>query len=498
MSIFQDLALGFAVVFTPFNLFMAAVGSLLGLLVGALPGLGPSAAIAILLPVTFGMDPASALIMLTAIYYGAMFGGSITSVLINTPGENSAVMTAVEGYPLAMQGKASVALRMSLIASFLGGTLSVVGLTLLAPPLTRLAIQFGPPEYFALMTLGLMAVVFVGGSSSITKCFISAVFGLVIGSIGTEPISGFYRLTFGSPELTDGIPFIVVAMGLFAIGEVFVNVERNLKLDQLKEKIKNLWPSREDFKRSRYALGTGSVLGFVIGVLPGAGPTIASFLSYAVERGRSKEPQRFGKGAVEGIAAVESANNAATGGSMVPLLTLGVPGSGATAVLLGALMMYGLRPGPLLFSQHPDIAWGVIASMYIGNLLIIALALPLVPFFNSLLKIPYAVLYPLIIVICLIGAYSLTNTLFPVWLMLIFGVVGYFMNKLDIPAAPAVLGLILGPMVETALSQSLTMSHGSMLIFFNRPIALMLMLCIFAVFIAPLAKRMWSVKKAAA
>lgn len=498
MSLFDNLLLGFSIVLSPFNLFMAAAGSILGNLVGALPGLGPSAAIAILLPVTFGMDPISSLIMLTSIYYGAMFGGSITAVLINIPGENSAVMTAVEGYPMTLQGKASVALRMSLIASFIGGTLSVVGLTVLAIPFTNLAIKFGPPEYFALMTLGLMAVVFVGGNASITKCFISAVFGLAIGSVGTEPISGFYRLTFGTPELTDGIPFIVVAMGLFALGEVFVNVEKNLRFDQFKGKIKNLWPSREDYRRSWFGLTQGSILGFIIGVLPGAGPTIAAFLSYAVERGRSTEPERFGKGAIEGIAAVESANNSATGGSMVPLMTLGVPGSGATAVLLGALMMYGLRPGPLLFTQHPDVAWGVIASMYVGNLLIIALSLPLVPFFNSILKVPYSILYPTIIIVCLIGAYSLTNTMFPVWLMLIFGVIGYFMNKLDIPPAPAVLGLILGPMVETALSQSLTMSHGSPLIFFTRPYSLGLMLCVFTVIAVPFIKKLWKLQKSPA
>lgn len=486
----NNLLLGFSVAMTPLNLLMAALGSVLGLLVGALPGLGPSAAIAVLLPITFGADPTTALIMLTAIYYGAMFGGSITAVLINLPGENSAVMTAVEGYPMTLQGKASVALRMSLIVSFVGGTASVVGLNVLAPPLTTLAINFGPPEYFALMTLGLTSVAFIGDSGSIAKCLASAVFGLALGTIGTEPVSGAYRLTFDNVELTDGVPFIVVAMGLFALGEVFQNVEQRVQLGQMVGKIRNIWPSREDYQRSNGPMWWGTLIGFIIGVLPGAGPTIASFLSYALVKGQSKEPERFGKGAIEGIAAVEAANNAATGGSMVPLLTLGIPGSGATAVMLGALIMYGLRPGPLLFTQHPDIVWGVIASMYIGNILIICVSLPLVPFFNSILKIPYSVLYPSILIICVVGAYSLSGTMFPVMMMFVFGVVGFFMKKLSISAAPAVLGLVLGPMVETALSQSLTMSHGNPAIFFTRPISLVLMLCILGVALWPLAKKL--------
>jgi len=339
------------------------------------------------------------------------------------------------------------------------------------------------------MTLGLTSVAFIGGSASIVKCLASAVFGLAVGTIGTEPVSGAFRLTFGNVELTDGVPFIVVAMGLFALGEVFQNVEQKMELGSVVGKIKNLWPSREDYRQSGEGFTMGTIVGFIIGVLPGAGPTIASFLSYAMVRGRTKHPERFGQGAIEGIAAVESANNAATGGSMVPLLTLGIPGSGATAILLGALIMYGLRPGPLLFEQHPDIVWGVIASMYIGNLLIIAVSLPMVPFFNGILKVPYAVLYPSILIICVVGAYSLTSTMFPVALLFLFGIIGYVMKKLDIPAPPTVLGLVLGPMVETALSQSLSMSHGSPAIFFTRPISLLLMLCIFAVGLWPLLKR---------
>ena len=488
MDILQSLGQGFLVVFEPLNIFMALLGCVIGLLVGVLPGLGPSAAIAILLPVTYGLNPATSIIMLTAIYYGAMFGGGITSILINTPGENSAVMTAVEGYPLALQGKGALALRISLLACFIGGTVSVIGLTVLAQPIAVFALKFGPPEYFALMCMGLAAVVFVGGST-VPKCLASGLFGLLLGAIGTEPISGSDRLTFGLLSLADGIPFIVAAMGLFAAGEVLVNVEENFKLDEVKQKISNIWPSKKDLKHCSGGFTVGTVTGFILGSLPGAGPTISAFLGYAIEKARMRGKGNWGKGEIAGIAAVESAANAATGGSMLPLLTLGVPGSGATAVLLGAFIMYGLRPGPLLFTQAPDVAWGTIASMYFGNLLIVLLSMPLVPLFTAMLKIPYSILYPGILVVCVIGAYSLTNTIFPVILFFIFSVIGYIMKKLDIPAAPAVLALILGPMVESSLSQSLTMSHGSPLIFFTRPVSLVLMLIIFGFMFAPLIKK---------
>ena len=486
---------GFSIATLPMNLLLALVGCFCGTLVGALPGIGPSATIAILLPVTFGMEPTSAIIMLAGIYYGATYGGSITSILMNIPGDPSSVMSTLDGYQLAMQGRAGVALGMAAISSFIAGTFSVVALMLIAPPVADFAVRFGPPEYFALIFLGLTLIVYLGGKSVI-KGLISGVAGLVIGTVGVDPMQGFGRYDFGIVRLADGVPFIVVAMGLFAVAEVLVNIEKPFKTEFITNKISGFLPTIKDWIACRGAFVRGTLIGFFVGVLPGAGATIASFLAYGIEKRVSKNPERFGAGAIEGVAAPEGANNAATGGAMVPLFALGIPGSSSTAILLGGMMMYGLRPGPLLISQNPDFFWGVVASMYIGNMMLLVMNLPLAGVFARLTRLPYSVLYPLILLFVVIGAYSLNNSVFEVWLVLIFGVVGYIMRKLDFPLAPLVLALVLGPMAEKALSQSLTMSHGSLAIFFTRPIAAVIFAFTLVMMVSPLLKKIWGRRQA--
>ncbi|WP_258358732.1 tripartite tricarboxylate transporter permease [Moorella sulfitireducens] len=489
MDILLNLAMGFQQVLTPIYLLFVLLGVGFGLIVGALPGLGPTAAIAILLPLTYKSDPVLSMVMLTGIYYGAMFGGSYTSILLNIPGESSAVMTALEGYQLALQGQASKAIQMANMSSFLGGTISVFGLTVAAPLLSKAALAFGPPEYFILMMLGLSAIAFVGTGSPV-KALIAGCFGLMLGTIGSEPITGAQRYTFGSYNLGDGIPFAAVAMGIFAIAEVLINIEKGLKpfSGKTEKKMRIQWPTKEELKISMSPAFQGTGIGFVLGALPGVGPTIASFLSYSLAKLQSKRPEKWGKGAIEGIAAVETANNAAVGGAMVPLLSLGIPGSSATAVLLGGLLMHGLRPGPLLFSEHPEIPWGVIASMYIGNIIAIIMGITLSVYFIRLLKLPPAVLNVIIFLVTIIGAYSINNNVFDIWVLLVFGVVGYFFKKVGIPEAPVVLGLVLGPLVETTFGQSLIMSHGSLSIFVQRPVSLVLLIILIIIYLWPLIR----------
>lgn len=488
MGILMNLLHGFAVALTPVNLLACLVGVVMGTIIGALPGIGPSAGVAILLPLTFGADPTTAMITLAGIYYGAMYGGTITSVLINTPGESSSVMTTLDGYQMARQGRAGVALGIAAIGSFIAGTLGVVLLMLFSPLLANFALSFGPPEYFALMVLGFTALAGLSGTSPV-KGLISALLGLLIATVGLDVMTGVSRLTFGQLELLNGIDFLPVAMGLFGLAEVLVGVEKptQYQIEKADLSLTRVFPKRDDWRRARGPIWRGSLLGFIIGVLPGAGATIASFISYALEKRLAKEPQRFGRGAIEGVAGPESANNAASAGAMVPLLTLGVPGSATTAIMMGALMMYGLRPGPLLFSQNPDFVWGLIASMYIGNILLVLMNILLIPTFVQVLRIPAAILLPLIVVLCVVGVYSLQNSLFDVWLMFFFGLLGYVMKKLDFPAAPLVLALVLGEMLETALRQSLTMSLGSPSIFLTRPIAAGLLLVSGMVLFSPLA-----------
>jgi putative tricarboxylic transport membrane protein len=480
VDILSGLMQGFAVALQPANLMWCLVGAVLGTVVGIMPGLGPPATIAMLLPLTFLMNPASAMIMLAGIYYGAKYGGSTTSILLNVPGESASVVTCLDGYAMARNGRAGAALGIAAIASFVAGTVGVLGLMLVAPPLAKMALAFSSPEYFALMALGLAMVVLLAGRSMV-KALLSMLVGLWIAGIGTDLFSTTSRFTFGRIELLSGVDFVVVAIGVFAIGEVLAGLEapEEARLLPVPKGLRNLLPTMQDLKDCRFAFANGSVIGFLIGVLPGAGSTIASFISYGVEKAVSKRPEQFGTGVVEGVAAPEGANNSETGGALVPLLTLGIPGSGTTAVLLAALVLWGFKPGPLFISENPSMFWGLVASMYIGNVMLLILNLPLVPLFAQVLRMPQYVLYPLILGISIVGVYSTSGSLFDVALLAGFGLVGYLMRKLDYPTAPLILGLVLGGAMERALRQSLMMSEGHLSILVSRPIsAVMLALAV--------------------
>ena len=493
MGVLDNLVMGFSIALTPFNLFMALAGVSLGTLIGALPGIGPVSGVALLLPLTFGMPPTSAIIMLSGIYYGSQYGGTITSVLINTPGESASVVTCIDGYQMALQGRAGPALGIAALGSFIAGTFGVVLLMLMSTTLVRVALSFGPPETFALMLLGLTTVTGLTGENAV-KGYISMLLGLMLAMVGFDIISGDPRYTWGINDMLDGIDFLPVAIGLFGMGEVLVGAETVVDMRILKARygVRDVWPTATDWARSRWALVRGTFLGFFIGILPGAGSTIASFLAYAVEKKVSKHPEEFGKGAIEGVAAPEAANNSASAGAMVPLLALGIPGSGTTAVLLGGLMMWGLRPGPLLFEKNPDFVWGLIASMYIGNVMLVILNIAFIPLFVWALRVPYNILMPLIILLCVIGTYALNNRVWDVGLMLIFGVLGYLMKKLDYSPAALTLALVLGPLAERALRQSLIISDAGMLIFFTRPIAAVLTTLALLAVAVPITRALWS------
>ncbi len=467
---------GFAVCMQPINLWYTFVGVLMGTIIGVLPGIGPSAGIALLIPITYGMNPTSALIMLAGIYYGAKYGGSTTAILIRTPGEAASVMTSIDGYEMAKNGRAGAALAVSAIGSFIAGTIGVIGLTLFAVPLTSMALKFGPAEYFTLMLFAMTAVSTLTGASP-AKGVISTLFGLMIATIGIDLQSGQARYTMGVPEFQDGVGFVVVVVGLFAMAEVFRGLEDIYKgtAPQAMKITGRLWLTREEWKRSIGPIWRGGVIGFVIGVLPGAGGTIASIMSYTTEKRLSKHPEQFGKGAIEGVAGPEAANNSDTAGAMVPLLTLGVPGGGATAVMLGAFIMYGVQPGPLLFQNRPDLVWGLINSMYVGNVMLVILNLPLVGLFVRLLYIPSGILYPLIVAISAIGAYAINGSVVDLWLILLFGVIGYVFEKVDIPVAPLVLSLVLGGIMEQSFRQAMTISGGDVKIFYNSTITVTLL-----------------------
>jgi putative tricarboxylic transport membrane protein len=466
---------GFAVCLQPINLWYTFLGVFMGTIIGVLPGIGPSAGIALLIPVTFGMNPTSALIMMCGIYYGTKYGGSTTSILIRTPGEAASVMTSIDGYEMAKKGRAGAALAVSAIGSFIAGTLGVVALTLFAVPLTSMALKFGPAEYFTLMLFAMTAVASLTGSSP-AKGMLSTILGLMIATIGIDLQSGQPRFTMGVAEFQDGVGFVVVVVGLFALSEVFRGME-GLYQGTADEMIRikgKLWLTREEWKRSIGPIWRGGLIGFVIGVLPGAGGTIASILSYTTEKRLSKHPEEFGQGAIEGVAGPESANNSDTAGAMVPLLSLGIPGGGATAVLLGAFIMYGIQPGPLLFQSRPDLVWGLIDSMYIGNIMLLILNLPLIGIFVRLLYIPAGILYPLIVAISVIGAYAINGSMTDLYLILFFGVVGYVFDKVNIPVAPLVLSLVLGGMMEQSFRQAMTISGGNPQIFIGSPITVTL------------------------
>ncbi len=482
--------MGFSVALTPFNLLMAAAGVTVGILIGALPGIGPPSGVALLMPLTFGMEPTSGIIMLAALYAGTMYGGTITSVLINTPGESASVVTCLDGYQMALQGRAGPALGIAAIGSFIAGTVGVVLLMLVSPLLAKWSLSFGPPETFALMLLGLTTVTLLTGESAL-KGYISMLFGLMLAMVGFDIISGQARYAFGIPEMMDGMDFLPAAIGLFGLGEVLAGAEAAAAGSAIlkgRYGLRDVLPGAKDWARSRWAIVRGTVLGFSVGLLPGAGPTVASFLSYTVEKKVSKHPQEFGKGAIEGVAGPESANNAAATGAMVPMLTLGIPGSATTAIMLGGLMMWGLRPGPMLFEKNPEFVWGLIASQYIANIMLLVLSTAFIPLFVRALRVPYAILMPIIIIFCITGAFSLKNSVWDVGQMLVFGVLGYAMKKLGYSPAALVLALVLGPLAERALRQSLIISDAGLGIFFMRPIAAVLTVAALAAVLVPMVR----------
>jgi putative tricarboxylic transport membrane protein len=491
---FGDLFYGLSIVLTLSNLFYCFIGCVIGTLVGVLPGLGPVAAMSLLFPVTLHIPPVSALIMMAGIYYGAMYGGSTTSILVNIPGEAASVITCLDGYQMARKGRAGVALGMSALGSFIGGTLSILALQMVAPPLAKVALAFGFPEYFALICCGLVVLTFMARGSMV-KALMMAAFGIFLGTIGTDLFAGTPKFTFGIKILYDGLGIVPVVMGLFGISEVLINIEEGITQEVFETKIKNLFPNLKDWKESFGPIARGTVIGFFLGILPGAGPVISSFTSYAVEKKLSKYPEKFGTGVIQGVAGPETANNAAIGGAFVPLLTLAIPPTPGMALLLGCLLSYGVQVGPLLIKNTPDIFWGVVSSMYIGNIMLLVLNLPLIGLWVKILKIPYVILFPLILLFCVVGVYSLNATTDEVILMAVFGIIGYLMKKVGYEAAPMVMAMILSPLMENNLRQSLALSHGSFSIFFTRPISAILMITAIVLLILPnlpwIRKKKW-------
>jgi putative tricarboxylic transport membrane protein len=466
----NGLALGFSVALQPPVLFYAVLGCVVGTLVGLLPGLGPLAGISLLLPLSFGLNPTTAIVLLSGIYYGAMYGGSTTSILMRIPGEAASVVTCIDGHAMTRKGRGGAALAIAALGSFVAGTLSVAALMLAAPALASVALKFGPPEYTALMLLGFIVLSYMS-SGPMSKTLAMAVLGLILGTVGIDVMSGHHRFTHGVADLADGLGVVPVAVGLFGLSEILLiagGEASGVRTPRLRE----LMPTREELRRSVWPCLRGTALGFLIGIVPGSAHIISSFVSYGVERRLSKHPDRFGQGAVEGVAGPESANNAAASGAFVPMLALGLPSGPVPAVLLAAIMIHGVSPGPLLMEQHPELVWGFIASMYIGNVVLLILNLPLVGLFVNALRIPYPYLYPAIVVFCVLGVYAVNGSAVDVWIMLAAGAAGYILRKFGFDMAPLVLGLILSPMLEMSLGQSLAMSGGSYAIFLERPIAL--------------------------
>ncbi|MBP1698005.1 MAG: tripartite tricarboxylate transporter TctA family protein [Deltaproteobacteria bacterium] len=481
----SNLAFGFSIFLQPANLAYCFVGVLLGTLVGVLPGLGPSATISLLLPIIFHASPVSSIIMLAGICYGAQYGGSTTSILLNIPGEASSVITCLDGYQMAKQGRAGPALGIAAFGSFIAGTVGVCGLMLLGPTLANLALRFGPPEFFSLAFMSLTLVTYVS-KGSLIRSLIMACIGLVMSTVGMDPITSRSRFTFGLPSLLDGFELVYVAMGFFGLSEVFINLGQSMNQEIIQTKIKGLLPTRQDWRDSAKPIARGTVLGFFLGILPGFGAAITTFVSYAIEKKFSKHPEKFGTGTIEGVAGPEAANNAASSGTFIPLLSLGIPVNPSTAILIGALMILGLQPGPLLISTRPDLFWGVIASMYMGNLMLVVLNLPLIGLWVQILKVPYSLLYVFIVLICQIGAYSVNNDVNDVLLINIFGLFGYLMKRYQFEGAPLILGLVLGRMFENAMRRSLLISDGNPLIFFTRPISAVFLVIALFFLISPM------------
>jgi putative tricarboxylic transport membrane protein len=465
-----NLVLGFSTVFTPANMFYSMMGCLIGTMVGVLPGVGPLAGISMLLPTTFGLEPTSAIILLAGIYYGAMYGGSTTSILMRIPGEAASVMTCIDGYAMARKGRAGPALAIAAIGSYIAGTLSIVGLMFLAPPLARFALGFGPPEYVSLLVCGLVILSYMTGGS-IVKNLSMICFGLMAGMIGIDQMTGYFRFSYGVTALGDGLGIVPVAVGLFGISEILVTAGSRDIREVIKPHLRDLLPSKQELRDAIGPIGRGTVLGFMIGIIPGSAHIISTFVSYALERRISKHPERFGQGAIEGVAGPESANNAASEGALVPLLALGVPTGPVPAILLAALMVHGITPGPLFIQEQPQVFWGLIASMYIGNVMLLLLNLPMVGIFVNLLRVPYRILYPTILLFCVVGVYAVNSSMVDVVIMTVMGVLGYLLRKMDFEVAPLVLGVILASIIEFSFRQALAMSGGSYAIFVERPIS---------------------------
>lgn len=491
MDLISNLALGFSVAITPVNLALCLAGVLVGTLIGVLPGIGPVATIAMLLPITFGLPPIGALIMLAGIYYGAQYGGSTTSILVNIPGEASSVVTALDGFQMARQGRAGAALAIAAIGSFFAGTVATLLLAALSAPLTKAALAFGAPEYFSLMVLGLVFAV-VLASGSIAKAVAMILVGLVLSMVGTDLVTGAPRMSMGFPELANGIGFVVIAMGVFGFAEIMRNLEAPEHRGVVNSKLTGLMPTKADLKQSLGAISRGTLIGSVLGILPGGGAVIASFAAYTFEKRVSKHPEKFGTGVIEGVAAPESANNAAAQTSFVPLLTLGIPANPVMALMIGAMTIQGIIPGPQVMVRQPDLFWGLIASMWIGNLMLLIINLPLVGLWVRLLRVPYRLLFPAIIAFCCIGGYSVNNSAFDVVLTAIFGLAGYWFVKHDFEPAPMLLGLMLGPMMEENLRRAMVISNGDTMVFVTRPISAALLIigaALLVVAILPMIRR---------
>ncbi|WBL19493.1 tripartite tricarboxylate transporter permease [Citricoccus sp. NR2] len=479
MEIIEGLMQGFSVALSPINLLYVALGVTMGTVFGLLPGIGPTAAVALLLPMTFTMEPASGIIMLAGIYYGSMYGGRIPAILMRLPGDSSSVLTTLDGYPLTQQGRAGAALGITAIGSFLGGTVAIIGLSILAPTLAQFASSFAPPELFLLMLFGLFMIVLIGSGKTV-KSILMALLGIVIATVGMDPISGTSRLTFGSYDLAAGIGIVPLAIGLFGIGEVLNNMAVGSDGRSKIGKMKGFMPSWADWVTSRMAILRASVLGFFIGILPGGGGTVSSVMAYGLEKKFSKSPEKFGKGAIDGLAATETADNASSNSAFVPLLTLGVPPNPVLALMFGALLLQNITPGPQLVNEHPDVFYGVIASMYIGNIILLMLNLPLIRVFVSILRVPQSLLGPLVILIAICGVYAVSNSMFDVLLMLIAGIGGFILRRFEFDLAPLILGFILGPMLEVEWRRAMIMSEGSFGIFLDRPASLVILMLLLA------------------
>lgn len=495
MEIFNGLLGGFSIALTGTNLLFAFLGAVLGTAVGVLPGLGPAATISLLLPVVYSMQsPATSIIFLAGIYYGAMYGGSTTSILLRLPGEAASVVTCIDGYQMAQKGRAGSALAIAAIGSFVAGTVGVLGLTFVAPPLAEFALKFGPPEYFALMLLGLLLAVFLSGDNPI-KGAVMLLGGVLLANVGLDPLSGKERFTFGILVMQNGFDFVALAMGLFGLSEIFLTIEEKISAEFVTKKIGKLFPNAQEWAESKWAIVRGSLIGFFTGIIPGGGAVVASLTSYAIEKKFSKHPEEFGKGAIAGVAGPESANNGASSSSFIPLLTLGIPCNAAIAMIFAALLVQGVTPGPFLIQEHPDIFWGVVASMYIGNVMLLILNLPLVGVWVQLLKVPFYILGPIIVLFTTVGTYSLKNDVFDVYCFLGFGILGYILRKLKFETGPMLMAFILTPLIENSLRQSLLISGGTGTIFFTRPISGTIMAVFIIVFIVQVVNNLRKRKK---